>query len=68
MTEPREEVGVDATAVMSPRLFAFSEDPLHHTFELVWELETPLIRWNTGRTAALPHREHAESFSYPGWT
>jgi len=38
LTELREEVGINAAAVVSPRLICFSEYPLQHTFELVWEL------------------------------
>jgi hypothetical protein len=66
MTELREEVGIDATAVMSPRLVGFSEDPLHHSFELVWQLETSLDPAAIlDAHAALPHREHAEIIFVP---
>jgi hypothetical protein len=61
MIELREEVGIDAAAVVSPRLVCFSEDPLHHSFELLWELETHLDPAAIlGAHAALPHREHAK--------
>jgi hypothetical protein len=61
LTELQEEVGINAAAVASPRLICFSEYPIHHTFELVWELETPLDRATIlGAHAALSHREHAE--------
>jgi 8-oxo-dGTP pyrophosphatase MutT (NUDIX family) len=61
ITELQEEVGINAAAVKSPRLVGFSEDPLHHSFELVWELETPLDPAAIlGAHAALAHREHVE--------
>ncbi len=67
LTELQEEVGINAAAVVSPRLLCFSEDPLHHNFELVWEIETPLDRTAILRAhAALPHREHAE-ITFVSW-
>jgi hypothetical protein len=61
LTELKEEVGINAAAVVSPRLICFSEYPLHHTFELVWELETALDRAAIlSAHATLSHREHAE--------
>jgi len=61
LAELQEEVGINPAAVTSPRLLCFSEDPLHHTFELVWELATPLDRAAIlFAHAAVPHREHAE--------
>jgi hypothetical protein len=61
LAELQEEVGINAAAVASPRLLCFSEYPLHHNFELGWELETPLDRATILRAhAALSHREHAE--------
>jgi hypothetical protein len=61
LTELQEEVGINAAAVVSPRLICFCEYPLQHTFELVWELETPLERAAIiDAHAALSHREHAK--------
>jgi hypothetical protein len=61
LTELQEEVGIKAAAVVSPRLLCFSEDPLHHNFELAWELKTQLDSAAIlGAHAALAHREHAE--------
>lgn len=61
LAELQEEVGLSAAEVAAPRLLCFSEDPLHHIFELVWELETPLDSDAILRAhAALPHPEHAK--------
>jgi hypothetical protein len=64
--ELQEEVGIDAAAVLPPRLVGFFEDSLHHSFELVWELETPLDPAAIlGSHAALTHPEHAEITCVP---
>ena len=61
LAELREEVGIQAADLVSPRLLCFTEDPLHHIFELVWELETPLDRAAVLRAhAALPRPEHSD--------
>jgi hypothetical protein len=59
IAELQEEVGIDAAAVMPTRLVSFSEESLHHSFELAWELETPLYAATIlDSHAALTHREH----------
>lgn len=40
LDELEEEVGLSRTTVASCRLVAFNEEPEHHVFDLVWELET----------------------------
>src|SRR5262249_3529556 len=41
LTELREEVGIADAAVAQPSLICFTEDTMHHIFELIWELKTP---------------------------
>lgn len=40
LDELEEEVGLSRTLIASCRLVAFNEEPEHHVFDLVWELET----------------------------
>ena len=42
LEELKEELGLDRISVAPPRLVAFCEEPEHHVFDLVWELETSL--------------------------
>ena len=61
LTELREEVGIAGGAVASPRLLCFTEEPLRHIFELVWELKTLLDRDAVLRAhSALVHSEHSK--------
>lgn len=61
LTELREELGITSEAVSSPKLLCFSEDPLRHIFELIWELKTPLDRDAVLRAhSALLHPEHTK--------
>jgi hypothetical protein len=57
--ELREEVGLDRQMVARPRLVAFCEEPEHHVFDLVWELQTSLDSVAiTATHAALRSPEH----------
>jgi hypothetical protein len=61
LAELREEVGIASGAVAPPKLLCFTEDPLRHIFELIWELETPLDRDAVLRChSALAHPEHSK--------
>jgi hypothetical protein len=42
LTELWEEVGIPGGSVSAPKLLCFTEDPVHHIFELIWELKTLL--------------------------
>src|SRR5271166_444136 len=61
LTELREEVGIAGAAVTPPKLLCFTEDPLRHIFELIWELKTPLDPDAVQRAhSALLHPEHSK--------
>jgi hypothetical protein len=67
LTELKEEVGINPAAVVSPRLLCFTEDSLHHIFELVWELKTTLDRAAILHAhATLVHAEHAK-ITFVSW-
>jgi hypothetical protein len=54
-------VGIADAAVTPPKLLCFTEDPLHHIFELIWELKTLLDRDAVLRAhSALLHPEHSK--------
>jgi hypothetical protein len=61
LLELQEEVGLDRGSVARPRLVAFCEEPEHHVFDLVWELETSLksIAVTTAQ-AKLSNPEHQQ--------
>jgi hypothetical protein len=60
LAELEEEVGLNRAAVALPRLVSFCEEPEHHVFDLVWELETSLESMAvTTAHATLSHPEHA---------
>lgn len=60
LTELWEEVGITSAAVTPPKLLCFTEDPLHHIFELIWELKTLLDQDAVFRAhAALREPEHS---------
>jgi hypothetical protein len=68
LTELWEEVGIGDGAVLPPKLLCFAEDPLHHIFELIWELKTALdldavLRAHSG----LLHPEHSK-ISFVRWS
>jgi hypothetical protein len=61
LTELWEEVGIAGAAVTLPKPLCFTEDPLHHIFELIWELRTPLDPNAVLRAhAGLLHPEHSK--------
>ena len=61
LVELREEVGIADAAVAQPSLICFTEDPLHHIFELIWELKTPLDEKTVlSAHSALRHPEHSK--------
>jgi hypothetical protein len=66
--ELSEEVGIGSTAVAPPKLLLFTEDPLHHIFDLIWELKTSLDRNAVFRAhAALLRPEHSK-IRFVRWT
>jgi hypothetical protein len=59
LTELREEVGLADAAVAPPKVLFFTEDTVHHIFELIWELKTDLSREAVLRAhASLREPEH----------
>ncbi len=68
LTELWEELGITGAAVTPPKLLCFTEDPLHHIFELIWELQTLLDRDAVLRAhSALLHPEHSK-IRFVRWT
>lgn len=67
LDELKEEVGLDPATVTPPRLIAFCEEPEHHVFDLVWELETSLeSKTVTAAHAGLSEPEHVNVICV-GW-
>jgi hypothetical protein len=66
LTELREEVGLLGEAVTPPKALFFTEDPVHHIFELIWELKTDLSREMVLRAhARLREPEHPKIWFVP---
>ncbi|MBV8225308.1 MAG: hypothetical protein JO232_08985 [Verrucomicrobia bacterium] len=66
LAELEEEVGLAPADVSASRLVSFCEDPEHHMFDLVWELQTTLDTTKVlSSHAALPATEHAKIICVP---